>query len=74
MPSGYARPVGVIGRVTIPTRSLSANQIPRNKPKRKADRTFAAHCRGKWGKMCHGVSKATPFSQLLLFRSRPFFY
>ena len=30
--------------------------------------------RGKWGKMCHGVRLATPFSQLLLFQSRPFFY
>ena len=25
--------------------------------------------RGKWDKMCHGVSQATPFSQLLLFQA-----
>ena len=30
--------------------------------------------RGKWGKMCHGVNKSTPFSQLLLFQSPPCFY
>ena len=30
--------------------------------------------RVKWGKMCHGVNKSTPFSQLLLFQSPPFFY
>ena len=30
--------------------------------------------RGMWGKMCHGVSRANPFSQLLLFQSRTFFY
>ena len=29
--------------------------------------------RGKWGKMCHGVSLATPFSQLLLFQISPIF-
>ena len=36
--------------------------------------THSSSCRGKWGKMCHGVSRATPFSQLLLFQSRSFFY
>ena len=30
--------------------------------------------RVKWGKMCHGVNKSTPFSQLLLFQSPQFFY
>ena len=44
IPSSYTRSVGVIGRVTTPTRSLSANQAPRNKPKRKTDKTFAAPC------------------------------
>ena len=41
-----------------------------------ASRTFLlpGYCRGKWGKMCHGVNKSTPFSQILLFQSPPFFY
>ena len=42
MPSGYARSVRIIARVTTPIRSLSANHVLRNKPNRKADKTFAA--------------------------------
>ena len=53
MPFGYALSVGVIVRLTLTTPTvthchpLSANHVPRNKPKRKADRACTAHWRYK---------------------------
>ena len=61
MPSGYAQSVGVIGRVTTPFRSLSANRVPRNKPKHKADRTLAAPCTER----CQRTSTASQYRDLV---------